>query len=434
MVRAGRPAPGRTRTVRLSALVLPRRLGRGTEHPRRGRETPAGSGSSQLSCFPDGTSSTNPSDVELARGSGSFRSSREDSEFDVADRRRRPGRALGRRLRRLRRFRHPRRRRRRDGRAGDARARSSGTTSAFRAGSAGGGWRSRRTSRPGSSARASPSCNATPSLGRDDERLVVETLGQRRRSRRPRGHPGDRRELSEARDCRFSRRLNGAGRLLRRRGVRGAGDGRQRCLRRRRRELGRAGGPAPLAVLLSCRRSSSGRGRSRRASRSSSSRSAPTPNVNARLETEIVGGGGDRLLSTSCSADADAGGGHGPGRRLFLMIGANPRPAGSRRDQPRRPRVRPHRRRPRASAGPLARPPYLSRRASRGLRGRRRPPRLGQAGRGRRRRRLRRDPARPPRARPPARPSSGGSPGSKAGSDTAHRWLWAAGSRNSRVG
>ena len=80
-------------------------------------------------------------------------------------------------------------------------------------------------------------------LRREDDGLVRHPLRQRPRAR-PRGAPGDGRQLSPARrpGARGAERRR---RLLRRPGFRGAGHGRPRRLRPRRRELGRTGRAAP---------------------------------------------------------------------------------------------------------------------------------------------------------------------------------------------
>ena len=224
----------------------------------------------------------------------------------------------------------------------------------------------------------------------------------RPRGERPRGDPRDRRELPPPRrpSARGSHRRR---RLLRRHGLRGARDGRSRRLRSRRRELRRAGG-APSGPLRAARHPRRPRAVARRAH-------VPLPRPpdrrdaerRGRLETEIVGGGGDRgwldhlVLRSRATQVEETVAADG----LFIMIGADPQtswlPAD---DPPGRIRVSLDRRRPparRLAAGARTVPSRDEH--AEGHRGRRRPSRLGEAGRIRGRRGVGCDPARPPPAR-----------------------------------
>ena len=254
--------------------------------------------------FPDGTVLVDPSNAEIASAAGSPGEPGADG-IRPRDRRRRAGGPVGGRLRRLGGIQHVGRRRRRD--------RGQATSSSlirnylgFPAGSAAAVWLSRPTSRRGSSGRTSRSCRAVTELRREDDGLVRHPLRQRPGAR-PRGAPGDGRQLSPPRRSR-ARGAERRRRLLRRPDLRGARDGRPATstssAARTRLDRLRSTSPATRAAS----RSSSGPSRSARGCRTTwcarwrrrrSSRSVSGPRSSA------VGATGG--WSTSCSVIARTG-------------------------------------------------------------------------------------------------------------------------------
>ena len=217
------------------------------------------------------------------------------------------------------------RRRRRHRRAGDVELARSATTSASRAASAAGAWPAAPTSRPGSSARASPSCSGSPTC-------AARATGSSSRSPTPAGcaaravAPRHRRQLPPARRA-GARGAERRRRLLRRRRLGGAADGRRGRLRRSAART-RPGRPPctwrGYAKQRHARRA--GRVARRPACRTTwSAQIEATPNIEVRL--------GHRGRRRRRRRLARAPGAARPGERrqetvdadaLFLMIGAQP--------------------------------------------------------------------------------------------------------------
>ena len=340
--------------------------------------------------------SANPSDAELTRATGSAVEPEERSR--PPDRRRRARRAVGGRLRRLRGAQHARRRPARDRRAGtvelaDPQLPRVPARRQRRACSP-----ARRTSRRGSSAPASRSCSDVTALRATTRRPARrDPLRGRRPSRRVR---------SSSRPASRYRRLGipaleelaGAGVFYG-----GAGSDAQRMAGQEVYVLGGANSAGQAALHLAryarrltlvVRAPSLEAGMSHYLVRQLEA----TPNVEVRLGTEVVGGGGDGWLDAPRPArPGERSRGDGRRRRALPLDRRTPaHGVAARRDRARRRglrpdgRGRPAGRRLAARARPA---PARDEHAGRPRR-RRRPARIGQARRVRRRRGLDRDPGR----------------------------------------
>ncbi len=290
--------------------------------------------------LPDGTTLVNPSDVELAQATGSAVEP-EDTEIDLAHRRRRARGAVGGRLRRLRRVSHARRRHARDRRTGEVELADPQLPRLPAR-------RQRRPARP-------PGIRAGVGLRRT-LRLHAE------RDRAPPGRGPARRDLSGGTAVVARAVVLATGVTYRRIGIDtlealsgagvfygGAGSDAQRMAGQEVYVLGGANsaGQAALHLARYARRLTLvARAPSLEASMSHYlvRQLAATPNVDVRVGTEVVGGGGDGWLDARRPArPGERYRGDGRRRRpLPLDRGTPAHGVASRRDRARRRGLRSH--------------------------------------------------------------------------------------------